>query len=193
VRSLLHEQHPDLAGLELREVAGGWDNRMWRLGEDPAVRLPCTPRAQSLLRTDQQWLPWLAPGLPLPVPVPLRVGQPSMRFPKMWGVVRWVDGEPADQAPFSRSDAAGTLAAFLRALHRKAPAGAPANPSRGIPLEGLRHDLDAGFAFIAASEFAGSARRAWDQGLLRGRTRRSGFTVIFIPRTSSSRRGPSAA
>lgn len=30
VRDLLHEQHPDLAGLGLREVAGGWDNRMWR-------------------------------------------------------------------------------------------------------------------------------------------------------------------
>ena len=44
VRTLLHNQHPDLAGLELREVAGGWDNRMWRLGEDLAVRLPRTPR-----------------------------------------------------------------------------------------------------------------------------------------------------
>jgi hypothetical protein len=27
VRSLLREQHPDLAGLEIREVAGGWDRR----------------------------------------------------------------------------------------------------------------------------------------------------------------------
>jgi aminoglycoside phosphotransferase (APT) family kinase protein len=47
VRSLLHEQHPDLAGLALGEVDGGWDNRMWRLGEDLAVRLPRTPRAPS--------------------------------------------------------------------------------------------------------------------------------------------------
>ncbi len=75
VRSLLHEQHPDLAGLELREVAGGWDNRMWRLGENLAVRLPHTPRAPSLLRTEQRWLPFLAPGLPLPVPSPVRVGE----------------------------------------------------------------------------------------------------------------------
>jgi aminoglycoside phosphotransferase (APT) family kinase protein len=46
VRALLHEQHPDLAGLGLRAVAGGWDNRMWHLGEDLAVRLPRTPRAR---------------------------------------------------------------------------------------------------------------------------------------------------
>jgi aminoglycoside phosphotransferase (APT) family kinase protein len=50
LRALLHQQHPDLAGLELREVAGGWDNRIWRLGGDLAsgrqvVRLPATASA----------------------------------------------------------------------------------------------------------------------------------------------------
>src|ERR1035438_2201608 len=106
VRALLHEQHPDLAGLGLREVAGGWDNRMWRLGGGRAVRLPRTPRAPSLLRTEQRWLPFLALGLPLPVPVPVRAGEPSARFPKPWTVARWVDGEPADHTPISSPKAA---------------------------------------------------------------------------------------
>src|ERR1700759_3339222 len=75
VRSMLREQHPDLAGLELREAAGGWDNKMWRLGDDLAVRIPRTPRAPALLRAEQRWLPELAPALPLPVPVPVRVGE----------------------------------------------------------------------------------------------------------------------
>jgi len=35
--------------LGLHEVAGGWDNRMRRLGEYLAVRLPRTPRAPSVL------------------------------------------------------------------------------------------------------------------------------------------------
>jgi aminoglycoside phosphotransferase (APT) family kinase protein len=133
VRALLHEQHPDLAGLGLREVAGGWDNRMWRLEEELAVRLPRTPRAPSLLRTEQQWLPYLAPSLPLPVPDPVRAREPSARFPKPWTVARWVDGEPADHTPISSPRAAGTLAGFLRALHRSAPGEAPANPDRGVP------------------------------------------------------------
>ena len=111
---------------------------------------PRTPRAPSLLRTEQQWLPLLAPSLPLPVPVPVRVGEPSRRFPKTWTVARWVDGEPADRAPISSPRAADTLAAFLRALHRKAPAEAPVNPNRGVPLERLRHDFDAWFPVITS-------------------------------------------
>src|SRR5690348_3928121 len=50
VRSLLEDQHPDLAGLEIREVGGGWDNMMWRLGDELAVRLPRLTRAPALLR-----------------------------------------------------------------------------------------------------------------------------------------------
>ena len=40
VRSLLAEQHPDLAHLPLTEVASGWDNVVFRLGDDLAVRVP---------------------------------------------------------------------------------------------------------------------------------------------------------
>ncbi|MFI5064677.1 MAG: aminoglycoside phosphotransferase family protein [Streptosporangiales bacterium] len=165
VRALLHEQHPDLAGLGLRAVAGGWDNRMWRLGDELAVRLPRTPREPSLLRTEQRWLPFLAPGLPLPVPVPVRVGEPSARFPRTWTVVRWVDGEPADRAPISSPQAAGTLAGFLRALHRTAPGGAPASPDRGVPLAALGHDFDEWFPVVASSDVAAGVRRTWEQAV----------------------------
>lgn len=54
VRSLLESQHPDLAGLELRVVDGGWDNRMWRLGSEPAVRMPRTPHAPGLRRKEHR-------------------------------------------------------------------------------------------------------------------------------------------
>ena len=45
VRDLLREQHPDLAGLPIREVAGGWGNQMWRLGDELAVRMQRMDRA----------------------------------------------------------------------------------------------------------------------------------------------------
>lgn len=132
VHALLSEQHPDLAGLALREVVGGWDNQMWRLGEDLAVRLPRTERAPDLQRKERQWLPVLAPRLPLPVPIPVRVGEPSPRFPKPWTVVTWVPGQPLDRASISRGGvAADSLAGFLRALHVKAPDEAPAGSDRG--------------------------------------------------------------
>jgi aminoglycoside phosphotransferase (APT) family kinase protein len=164
VRALLHEQHPDLARLELREVVGGWDNRMWRVGEQLAVRLPLTPRAPSLLRTELRWLPLLAPTLPLPVPVPVRVGEPSSRFPKTWLVVQWIDGQPADHSPVTSPQSADSLAAFLRALHRQAPAEAPANPNRGVPLKALRDDIDKWVSVIDSGDVAADARRIWEQG-----------------------------
>ncbi|MEU7575304.1 phosphotransferase [Micromonospora sp. NPDC049240] len=38
VRELLRDQHPDLADRPLRLGARGWDNQLWRLGDDLAVR-----------------------------------------------------------------------------------------------------------------------------------------------------------
>ncbi|MEU9916333.1 aminoglycoside phosphotransferase family protein [Streptomyces sp. NPDC051001] len=157
VRDLLRDQHPDLADLPLKLGARGWDNQLWRLGDELAVRLPwATQSADDLLRKEHTWLPALAPHLPLPVPVPQRLGEPSERFPRPWIVTTWVPGEPADRAPATRAvEAADTLAAFLTALHRPAPTGAPAGRDRGGPLADQ------------AEGFAGMFGSATELGLIR--------------------------
>jgi aminoglycoside phosphotransferase (APT) family kinase protein len=136
VQGLLRDQHPDLADRPVRLGALGWDNQMWRLGDDLAIRLPwATEAADALLLNEHTWLPILAPRLPLPVPVPQRLGEPSRRFPRPWIVTTWVPGVPADLAPAtSSSSAADALAAFLTALHRPAPTGAPTGRGRGGAL-----------------------------------------------------------
>ncbi|GGU29516.1 hypothetical protein GCM10010244_64760 [Streptomyces coeruleorubidus] len=77
--------------------------------------MPCaTQSADALLRKEHTWLPSLAPHLPLPVPVPQRLAEPSERFPRPWIVTTWVQGEPADRAPATRPpESAEALAAFL--------------------------------------------------------------------------------
>lgn len=128
VRGLLRDQHPDLADRSLTVGARGWDNQLWRLGDDLVVRLPWqTDAADQLLLNEHTWLPVLATLLPLPVPVPQRLGRPTERYPHPWLVTTWVPGTPADVAPITRGDpAAEALAAFLAALHQPAPAAAPA-------------------------------------------------------------------
>ncbi|MFF1355154.1 aminoglycoside phosphotransferase family protein [Streptomyces sp. NPDC058297] len=149
IRDLLREQHPDLADRPVKLAALGWDNQVWRLGDDLAVRLPwATQSADALLRKEHTWLPALAPHLPLQIPVPQRLGEPSERFPRTWLVTTWVPGEPADRAPATRAaDAAVTLAGFLTALHRPAPDEAPTGRDRGGPLadhaESFAHGLAA--------------------------------------------------
>ena len=149
VRDLLRDQHPDLADRPVTLGSRGWDNQLWRLGDDLAVRLPwATESADALLLKEHAWLPALAPRLPLPVPVPQRLGAPSGRFPRSWIVTTWVQGEPADRAPATRGAAADALAAFLSALHQPAPAGVPVGrDGRGGPLA----DNAKGFARLLAN------------------------------------------
>jgi aminoglycoside phosphotransferase (APT) family kinase protein len=136
VRELLAEQHPDLAEFPVAPAASGWDNVTYRLGEDLAVRLPRRAVAAALLEHEQRWLSTLAPTLPLPIPAAIRHGSPGRAFPWAWSVVPWFDGHPADRSPPGSGEAA-VLGSFLRALHVPAPATAPKNPHRGVPIQPL--------------------------------------------------------
>jgi aminoglycoside phosphotransferase (APT) family kinase protein len=151
VRHLVREQHPDLADRPVRLGARGWANQLWRLGDDLAVRLPWAPGdSDEQLRKEHTWVPRLAPRLPLPVPVPQRLGEPSERFPRPWTITTWVPGTPADRAPATRvPDAAESLATFLTALHRPAPDGAPAGLGRGGPLADQNEGVTKGIAAAA--------------------------------------------
>lgn len=152
VRQLLLEQHPDLAKRPLRLGARGWDNELWRLGDDLAVRLPWqTETADALLLKEHTWLPVLAPLLPLPVPIPQRLGRPTEQFPHSWIVTTWVPGVPADRSPAKAGRSpAESLAGFMTALHLPAPDGAPAGRGRAGPLAEVAEGIRRGLGDIAA-------------------------------------------
>jgi aminoglycoside phosphotransferase (APT) family kinase protein len=154
VRDLLRDQHPDLADRPLELGARGWANQLWRLGDDLAVRIPWqADRADSQLLTEYTWVPTLAPLLPLPVPVPQRLGQPSARYPHPWIVTTWVPGTPADRAPATSSELpADALAGFVTAMHRPAPMEAPEGRGRGGPLAQVAKGLARRFMFKALTE-----------------------------------------
>jgi len=141
VRSLLAEQHPDLAELELLPFDGGWDNVLYSLGERWLVRLPKRSEAAPLIETEQTWLPRIAERLPISVPVPFRAGLPGAGFPWRWSVVQRFQGVSASEEPLLPTEAVA-LAGFLRALHLPAPTDAPRNPYRGVPLS-TRADVGA--------------------------------------------------
>jgi aminoglycoside phosphotransferase (APT) family kinase protein len=149
VRRLLAGQHPDLASQPLRRMASGWDNVLWRLGDRLAVRLPRREVAAKLIRHEQRWLPVLADRLPLAVPAPLRCGNPAAGYPWSWSVVPWLPGSTADIA-HPHGGQASVLARFLCALHAPAPADAPVNPFRSVPLAVRDSTLRARMARLAA-------------------------------------------
>jgi aminoglycoside phosphotransferase (APT) family kinase protein len=147
VRALIEEQHPDLASLPIANAGEGWDNRLFRLGAGLLVRLPRRAAAAANIDRERQWLPQVAPGLPLPVPTIRRAGRPGCGYPWSWSIVAWIAGEPALSAPVADPEAAAlALGGFLRALHQPAPQNAPLNPARSVPLTArtpvLREHLD---------------------------------------------------
>ncbi len=134
-RRLLTQQFPDLAGLPLRLAANGWDNAIFRLGSNLAVRLPRREAAAHLIEHEQRWLPQLTRGLAVPSPTPVRCGTPSAVFPWPWSVTPWIQGTTAAAQRLSARRAwAAELARFVDRFQQPAPADAPANPVRGVPL-----------------------------------------------------------
>jgi aminoglycoside phosphotransferase (APT) family kinase protein len=132
--ALVAEQYPTLAA-PVTLTAEGWDNVIYRLGDDLAVRLPRRAVAIPLLLNEQRWLPGLAAVLPVTIPAPVAVGIPSDAFPWPWSIIRWVEGPGLDEvAPETRDAVADSFADTLLALHRPAPPKAPHNPVRGVPL-----------------------------------------------------------
>ena len=111
VKSLLAEQHPQLAALVLREVGFGFDNAIWRVSEDLVARLPWREVAASLMVNELTWLPVLASRLTLPTPVSLHRGHPGQAFPWSWSISAWIQGHPGDELDAGQRRAAATHSA----------------------------------------------------------------------------------
>lgn len=128
VRRLLRSQFPQWGDLPVVPVdTDGWDNRTYRLGHDMAVRLPTAQGYVASVAKENQWLPVLAPRLPMPVPSIIGVGAPGEGYPFPWSVRRWLPGETAQHGRIGDlSRCAVSVAQFLVALRNCDPSGGPA-------------------------------------------------------------------
>jgi aminoglycoside phosphotransferase (APT) family kinase protein len=133
VRHLLAEQFPEWSDLLLRLVEPmGTENAIFRLADGLSVRLPRRDGPTDPGGKAFEWLPRLAPLLPVEIPVPIAQGVPTARYPWFWEIHTWVEG---DSAPFDAIDAiqaAEDLAVLIGTMHQLDPTGAP--QGRGIPL-----------------------------------------------------------
>jgi aminoglycoside phosphotransferase (APT) family kinase protein len=139
VGRLLAAQFPQWANLPIAPVhSAGTDNAIYRLGDDMAVRLPRIHWAVGQVDKEHQWLPRLAPLLPLAIPVPLAKGNSGEGYPWHWSVYRWLDGENATiERIADPRQAAIDLAHFITALQRIDATGGPLavdHTLRGVPL-----------------------------------------------------------
>jgi len=141
-RGLLARQFPELAGERVEPFGVGWDNSAFLVGGEWVFRFPRRKLAAALIEREIAILPRVAPGLPLPVPVPTFAGRPAAGYPWPFAGYRRLPGAAACRARLDaagRQRAARPLARFLAALHAT---GAIDGPRPWLPI---LEDLPADF------------------------------------------------
>lgn len=167
-RRLVESQRPELAGLPLAPIGEGWDNWSFRIGDEWLARLPRRSLAAPLIENEWNWLPRIASGLPLEVPVPIHLGRPEFGYPFPWAIYPFLPGTPASLASVDDWDrAARSIGRFLAALHQPAPTDAPDNPFRGVPLSERDETTRGRMAALRGEGFEGVDRiaRIWEEAL----------------------------
>jgi len=167
VRRLIAGQFPEWTQLPLRRVEPeGTVNAIYRLGDELSVRLPRRRGPTQPGGRELEWLPRLAPLLPVEIPVPVAQGRPGEGYPWFWEVHSWVEGDAVPVDELDPIQAASDLAALVRTLQQVDPAGAP--PGRGVPLARLDRSFHEWLATFpgdpaVAGEWARAlAAPAWD-------------------------------
>ena len=168
VRRLLAGQFPHWADLAIDPVLSyGTDHDIYRLGDHLAARLPRIGWATDQAAKEAEWLPKLAPHLPLAVPVPLAMGHPAEGYPFEWSVYEWLPGTSANGTIDDLEQAAVQLAAFVNALRRVDAADAHPRPfrGRGAPLAELDEQVRRSVAELGARIDGDATRCSWEESL----------------------------
>jgi aminoglycoside phosphotransferase (APT) family kinase protein len=137
VRALLREQFPELDASSARLLGEGWDNAVWLVEDEWAFRFPRREIAIPGVRRELVVLPTLAPLVPVRVPAPRFVGEPSGRFPwPFFGapVLAGCELAAADLDERRLDALAAPLGRFLRALHAPETLAA-VDPEETLPVD----------------------------------------------------------
>jgi aminoglycoside phosphotransferase (APT) family kinase protein len=168
LRRLLRAQFPRWADLPIEPVESyGTDHDIYRLGDRLAARLPRIGWATGQAAMESEWLPRLAPHVPLAVPVPLAVGEPAEGYPFPWAVYEWLPGRDANGTIADLDRAAVDLAAFVTALRGCDTTGAHPRPrrARGGPLADLDEQVRASIARLGDRVDEAATLRLWQESL----------------------------
>ncbi|HEY2948323.1 MAG TPA: phosphotransferase [Micromonosporaceae bacterium] len=117
---LIHRQFPALRDAPIEPLATGWDNTVYLVACRWVFRFPRRAVALPGVRRELAVLPRLAERLPLPIPAPELIGEPTPEYPWPFFAARLIPGREladADLPDAERAGAGATLGRFLNVLH----------------------------------------------------------------------------
>lgn len=174
VRHLVAEQFPEWAQLPVAPVRNpGWDNLTFHIGDEMIARLPSAAEYALAVEKEHRWLPYLADRMPVSIPCPLGLGQPSAGYPFRWSIYGWLPGETAERSAVTDPiGIAEDLTQFLEALRSLDATGGPQpgihNWFRGATLRTYDAKARSAIAELEGEIDAGVATAAWDDALAAG-------------------------
>jgi aminoglycoside phosphotransferase (APT) family kinase protein len=171
VRRLIAAQFPQWAELPVTPVKiDGWDNRTYRLGSELTARLPTHETYTAAVHKEHQWLPLLAPSLPVRIPEAVAKGEPGQGYPYHWAIRRWIEGETASYDTVADLPAfAGSIAKLILALQSCDTTGGPSAGAhsfyRGAPPEYYNDETMEALAVLKGRIDTVLAREVWEAAL----------------------------
>ena len=123
-RRLIREQFPDLPADELKLLGEGWDTMVWLVDGQWVFRFPRRTIVISGLKLEMRYLAALADRVPLPIPRPTYLGEPSEAFRWPFYGAPFLPGREipdSDLDEDAREGLGRPLGEFLRALHSLEP------------------------------------------------------------------------
>lgn len=171
VHLLVRAQFPKWKDLPISLLeSSGWDNRTFLLGKSMLIRMPSAASYASQVEKEQEWLPKLAPLLPLPIPIPLAQGEPGEGYPWKWSIYRYLKGEAAASTHITDlTNFAKNLAQFLVSLQRIDPTGGPAPGPHSFYRGGVLKIYDAevrqALALLKGKVDVNAATQVWETAL----------------------------
>jgi aminoglycoside phosphotransferase (APT) family kinase protein len=145
---LVGEQFPELERRTFRFLGAGWDTTVWVVDESWVFRFPRREMVVRGLLSEIAHLRRLAPLLPLSIPVPTLVGEPSEAFRWPFYGAPFLPGRELAHAALdeeARARLAVPLAEFLRTLHGlRFEADLPLDPVRRADMPSESSELATG-------------------------------------------------
>jgi aminoglycoside phosphotransferase (APT) family kinase protein len=133
-RRLIAAQFPELELRSLSPLGRGWDMTVWLVDDRWVFRFPRREMVIRGLDNEIAHLPQLASLLPLPIPIPTYIGEPSSEYRWPFYGAPFLPGRELAEAALDdpgRAALARPLGEFLRALHRtRLDADLPLDPVR---------------------------------------------------------------
>jgi len=183
---LLREQFPDLPAQQVTVLATGWDNTAFVVDGQWLFRFPRRRIAVPGVQREITVLSRLAPRLPLPIPDPRFVGQPSSRYPWPFFGARLLPGVELTDSGLSDSERAVVAASvgyFLRLLH---------DPGLVVLMEGADLPVDP-MRRASAPVRARRAREVLDRLMHRGIWPADSDVIRFLDQAEHGAAGAASA